>query len=70
MRSMGGVARRSRVTEGAVAEINTFALRNAADVCADRGFGIGVEARDGEEAAVHLEGRARAWAAIVGGRIG
>jgi hypothetical protein len=37
---------------------------------ADGGFGIRVEARHGEEAAVHLEGRFRAWAAKVGGWFG
>ena len=66
----GGVARRSRVTEGAAAEIDACALRDAADVFADRGFGIGIEARDGEEAVVHVERRARAWTAIVGGWVG
>jgi hypothetical protein len=37
---------------------------------ADRGFGIGVEARNREEATVHFERRLRAWSAIVGRRFG
>ncbi|MEQ1782069.1 MAG: hypothetical protein ABMA14_11960 [Hyphomonadaceae bacterium] len=53
-----------------IAEIDALAFRDATDVLEDRGFRIGVEARDGEEAPVHVEGCARAWAAIVGGRIG
>ena len=60
---------RSSVTEGAV-EVEAFASRNAFGMRADGGFGIRVEARHGEEAAVHLERRFRAWAAIVGGRFG
>ncbi|MEQ1782839.1 MAG: hypothetical protein ABMA14_15850 [Hyphomonadaceae bacterium] len=68
----GGAERRVRRTMSGkgIAEINACALRDAADVFEDRGFRIGIEARDGEEAAVHVEGRARAWAAIVGGRFG
>ena len=37
---------------------------------ADGGLGVSVEARHGEEAAVHFERRRRARAAIVGGRFG
>jgi hypothetical protein len=43
-------------------------LRNAFGVRADGGFGIGVEARNREEATVHFERRLRAWSAIVGRR--
>ena len=65
----GGVAMRSSVTEGAV-EIDACALRDAFGVRADGGFGVGVEARNREEAAVHFERRLRARAAIVGRRFG
>ena len=52
-------------TEGAV-EITACASRDALGVCADSGFGIRVEARNREEAAVHFERRIWAWSAIVG----
>ena len=65
----GGVAVRSSVTEGAV-DVEAFASRNAFGMRADGGFGIRVEARHGEEAAVHLERRCRAWPAIVFGWFG
>ena len=55
----------SIVTEGAV-EVEAFASRNAFGMRADRGFGVRVEARNREEAAVHFERRLRAWSAIVG----
>ena len=60
---------RSIVTEGAV-EIKALAPCDAFGVRADGGFGVGVEARYGEEAAVHFERRLWARAAIVGGWFG
>ena len=49
-----------------IGEVDACALCDALRVFADAGFRIGVETRDGEEAAVHLERRAWARAAIVG----
>ena len=49
-----------------IGEVDACALCDALRVFADAGFGIGVETRDGEEAAVHLERCAWARAAIVG----
>ena len=67
-----GAERRVRRTMGGkgIGNVDACAFRDAADVFEDCAFRIGVEARDGEEAAVHVEGVGRARAAIVGGRIG
>ncbi len=71
MVSSGAKCRVRRTMGGkGIGKIGACALRDAAHVFEDCGFGIGVEARDGEEAAVHVEGVGRARAAIVGGRIG
>jgi len=59
---------RSR-TVGAV-EIDALAPCDASRVRADGGLGVSVEARYGKEAAVHVERRFRARAAMVGGRGG
>ena len=56
--------------EGADAEVEAFAAGDAVDVFEERALRIGVEARDGEEAAVHLERCSGLRPAIVGGRIG
>ena len=62
----GGGAMRRIVTEGAAAVV----ARYARGMFSDRGFGIGVPAREGEDAAVHLEWGCGASAAEVGGRFG
>jgi hypothetical protein len=59
MKCGGGGARSA--AEGAAADLQ------AAEALADDGFRIRSPAGDGEETAVHLEGRAGAWAAEVGG---
>jgi hypothetical protein len=58
--------RRSMGRKG-IGRINAEPRGEALEALADDGFGISRPAGDGEEAAVHVEGRARAWATIVGG---
>jgi hypothetical protein len=59
--------RRTMGREG-IGRINAEPRCEALEAFADNRFRIRSPTRDGEEAAVHVERRARAWAAVVGGR--
>lgn len=62
----GGRGLRSK-TERAQPEVDAFTPRDAFRVSADARPWIGAQAREGKDAAVHLERCGGTWAAIIGG---